>query len=62
MSQQEVLTAQEVADLLRISLWSVYDMTRRGLIPHFCIGRCKRYLKSDVMAWAAGPKVDRLAR
>lgn len=49
------MTAPEVAELLRISLWSVYDMTRRGVIPHFSIGRCKRYLYDEIIEWAKGP-------
>lgn len=31
----EVMTAQEVADLLRVSRWSVYEMVKRHDIPFF---------------------------
>lgn len=48
----EVLNASEVAGMLRISTWLVYELTRRGELPHFCVGRCKRYIKADVLAWA----------
>lgn len=48
----DVLKADEVAGLLRISTWLVYDLTRRGELPHFCVGRCKRYIKADILEWA----------
>lgn len=52
--QAEVLTAAEVAALLRISRWAVYDMTRRGLLPALRIGRCVRYVRADVLAATQG--------
>lgn len=62
--RKEVLTAPEVAELLQISLWSVYDMSRRGVIPYFSIGRCKRFLREEIMDWASGqaPKIERVYR
>lgn len=50
--QPKILTAPEVAKLLRISLWSVYDMTRRNIIPHFNVGRNRRYKYDEIMRWA----------
>mgnify|MGYP005814699807 CR=1 FL=1 len=52
----DVINAAEVAEILRISKWSVYEMTRRGEIPHFSVGRCKRYLLPDVLALAQGKR------
>ena len=34
-SDIDVMTAQEVADLLRVSRWSVYEMVKRHDIPFF---------------------------
>lgn len=51
--QPDIMTAPEVAELLRISLWSVYELSRRDEIPHFRVGRCKRFIRADVLAWAA---------
>lgn len=53
---QVIMTAPEVAALLRVSLWSVYEMTRRGQIPHFVVGRCKRYRRDEILDWASGLK------
>lgn len=55
-----VLTAREVADLLKISLWSVYDLTRRGELPYFKVGRCNRYLHDELMEWAKRDRARRL--
>lgn len=52
--QPTIMTAPEVAELLRISLWSVYDLSRRNEMPHFSVGRCKRFIKSDILNWARG--------
>jgi len=49
-----IMTAPEVAEMLRVSLWSVYDLARRNEIPHFSVGRCKRFIKSEVLDWAKG--------
>ena len=44
-----LLTRQETADLLSVSLVSLWDYTRKDLIPAFRIGSKVRYKKSDVM-------------
>lgn len=56
-ASSEVMTAAEVAALLRISRWAVYDMTRRGLLPVLRIGRCCRYVRADILAAAQGKPV-----
>lgn len=49
-AHQEIMTAAEVADLLRVSRWAVYDLTRRGVLPVLRVGRCCRYVRADVLA------------
>lgn len=44
-----LLTRQQTADLLSVSLVSLWDYTRKDLIPAFRIGSKVRYKKSDVM-------------
>lgn len=50
-SDIEVMTAQEVADLLRVSRWSVYEMVKRHDIPFFKIGRSVRFNRADIVEW-----------
>lgn len=43
-----VMTSQDVADLLRVKVWTVQDLARRGEIPSFRIGKSRRYLRSEI--------------
>lgn len=56
----EILTASEVAALLRVSKWQVYEMSRERTrtgevrsnpIPSLRIGASVRFRRSDVEAW-----------
>ena len=47
----EIMTAAEVAILLRVSRWSVYEMVKMRQIPHFKIGRSVRFKRSELMEW-----------
>jgi excisionase family DNA binding protein len=44
-----ILSRQEAADILKISLVTLWDLTRKDKIPAFRIGNKVRYKKSDVM-------------
>jgi excisionase family DNA binding protein len=48
-----LLTADEVADLLRVTRAWVYSETRARRIPHVRLGRYVRYRRSAVEAWVA---------
>ncbi len=52
---ETLLTADEVASLLRVTRGWVYAETRARRIPHVRLGRYVRYRRSAVEAW-----VDRL--
>jgi excisionase family DNA binding protein len=49
----ELLTADEVAALLRMTPGWVYAETRRNRIPHMRLGRYCRYRRSTIEAWMA---------
>jgi excisionase family DNA binding protein len=44
----ELLTADEVADLLHIPRSTVSDYARRGVLPSIKLGRHVRFVRSDV--------------
>jgi excisionase family DNA binding protein len=46
-----LLTADEVAQLLRVTKAWVYAETRAKRIPHVPLGRYVRYRRSAVLAW-----------
>jgi len=47
----DLLTAEEVAALLRVSPAWVYSETRRHRIPHIRLGRYVRYRRDALAAW-----------
>jgi len=46
-----ILEAREVADLLKIRHSTVLDLSRRGVLPAFKIGKHWRYRRSDLEDW-----------
>jgi excisionase family DNA binding protein len=52
----ELLTAGEVAKLLRVKPSWVGDATRRGVLPALRFGRLVRYSRAEVEAWAMAQK------
>lgn len=51
----DILTAQDIADYLKISRRRVYDLFKQnvnyGGIPNFEVGNTKRVLKEDLVKW-----------
>lgn len=45
---RQLLTAEEVAQLLRLPVSTIYDLARTGRIPHLKIGRALRFSRSDL--------------
>ncbi|MCX7258538.1 MAG: helix-turn-helix domain-containing protein [Polaromonas sp.] len=54
ISVENVLSAQEVAEYLRINQHSIYHLTIKGKIPGFKVGITWRLKRSRVDAWLAG--------
>jgi excisionase family DNA binding protein len=44
---RRLLTAGEVAELLRLPVSTIYDLARTGRLPHLKIGRALRFSRSD---------------
>ena len=57
----ELLTADEVAGLLRVTTGWVYTETRAGRIPHVPLGRYRRYRRDTILRWLAGLEEQSLA-
>lgn len=47
----DVLTAEQVAQLLQVRPCTVADWARRGIIPSYKLGKFRRYSKKDISAW-----------
>ena len=48
LTRNEVMTASEVSDLLRMPLSTVYELARRGELPASRFGRTWRFLRSRI--------------
>jgi excisionase family DNA binding protein len=48
LTRAEVMTASEVAELLRMPLSTVYELARRGELPACRFGRTWRFLRSRI--------------
>jgi excisionase family DNA binding protein len=46
-----LLTADDVAELMRVTRAWVYAETRRDALPHLRLGRYVRYRRSAIEAW-----------
>jgi len=55
ISDAELLTIEEVSQILKVSRTTLYRYEKSGMITPVDInGRTKRYLKSDVVSFAKG--------
>lgn len=45
------MTPEEVADFLNCSAYTVREMSRRGEIPHYRVGKLYRYRKAVLENW-----------
>jgi excisionase family DNA binding protein len=45
LTQDEVMTAREVADLLKMPVSTIYQLARRGELPARRLGRTWRFLR-----------------
>ena len=62
---EQLLTASEVAHMLRVSTMTIYRLLRAGELRAVRIGRSYRFRESDILAYLAGspgasapPKTD----
>jgi len=56
-SGAEMLTVDEVARRLRLSISKVYEMLEAGEIPHYKFGRSKRVSEQDLDAYLSRCRV-----
>ena len=54
----EVLTADEAAELLRVSTKTVLAMARAGALPGEKVGRAWRFVRADLLEYLRGQNRD----
>ena len=52
----QLLTARQVAQLLAVPESWVREATRQNTLPHLRLGRYRRYLRADILAWLQDQK------
>lgn len=50
-----VLSAEETADVLRVSKWQVYESIKRGELRAVRLGRCLRVPREEIARLLGGP-------
>jgi putative molybdopterin biosynthesis protein len=56
MDENLTLTAQDVADILRIAKNTVYELVKRGELNHYKVGRKMRFTRPDVDSYIANSR------
>ena len=54
LTRDEVMTAREVAELLRMPTSTVYELARKGVLPASRLGRTWRFLRPRLEQLLAG--------
>lgn len=57
----EVLTADEAAELVRVSTKAILALARNGSLPGEKVGRAWRFLRADLLDYVRGQKSRRKA-
>lgn len=59
ISMREILTAMEVAKMLKVSRVTVYRMAGRGDIPCYRNGSLLMFYKDEILKWVDSTKANR---
>ena len=57
VATREILTAEQAADLLQVSLRTVLQLARGGELPGHKVGRAWRFCRTDVLAYVRGERL-----
>lgn len=58
---RECIRAQEAAELLGLSPWTIYKLAREGRLPHVRIGARVLFRRSTIMEWLARQEAGSLS-
>lgn len=59
MDLKDLLTPEELCQLLHVKMTWIYRQVREGTIPHFKVGKYLRFFRPDVEKWVAQCQVKR---
>jgi excisionase family DNA binding protein len=55
---EDLLTADEISKMLKVSKIAVYQWARRGLLPHYKIEKCIRFAREDIQVFLRKRRVE----
>lgn len=56
LTREDVLTAAEVGELLKLPKSTVYELARRGVLPSARLGRTLRFVRADIERCVRGSR------
>ena len=56
------MTAEELADILKVSRLTILRRAKRGTIPSFRIGSCVRFDPANISRWLVDMGVKRISK
>lgn len=59
---EELITREETAKILRISLPTLHEWTKRGIVPHYKVATRVRYKRNEVMNLFQSGEVNKYGR
>lgn len=61
-SMDHALTVKELASLLTLGKTALYDLVRRGAIPHFRVGYMVRFDPNEIANWIQGRRLPPIGK
>ena len=61
-ARQHALTAEELADCLKVSRLTILRRAKRGTIPSFRVGSCVRFDPANISKWLLEMGVKRMSK
>ena len=59
MTEERLLTMRQVGDLIGVDRSTIYNWKRKGLLPHYKIGkRAVRFKLGEILQWLGTQKRD----
>jgi excisionase family DNA binding protein len=58
MAEGEILTLRELADYLKLTERTLYELTQHGRLPVFKVGNSWRFRLRDIDAWIESQKAE----
>ncbi len=59
LPNKEFYSARELAEILGVSVTTLYRMVRAGTLPCYAVGRSRRFHRDEIATWLQQNRVER---